>query len=74
MEWIGLVKIVSGLLGLLVVFGTYSWVYRQGYGKGYQKGVKASEGQWEAEKLRFYADLQKRASIIKSSKAGAKIV
>lgn len=74
MEWWGIVKAISGLVGLLTVIGSYCWVYRKGKEKGFLKGVKASEDKWQAEKLKIYAEIQKKAETIKTSKKGAKIV
>ena len=74
MEWLGAIKILAGLVGLSVILSSYVWVYRKGKEKGFLKGVRVAEDKWQTEKLKIYAETQKKAEVIKASKKGAKVV
>ncbi|MBT9170629.1 MAG: hypothetical protein DDT18_00973 [Actinobacteria bacterium] len=74
MEWLGVAYMVLGLAGLSILLYSYLWIYRRGVDKGFQKGVKAAEDHWQAEKLKIYADIQKKAEVVKATRRGARIV
>jgi len=74
MEWIEIAKLTGGVLSLCLIIYCFRWIYRQGFEKGFIKGNDKGKQQWQAEKLKIYADIQKRASALKVAKKGAAVV